>query len=443
MQTDRIERLSRGELEALQLIRLKNTIEKAASSQLYRSLFRSEDCAEKIESLSDLRYFPLTTKKALRDHYPQGTLAVDQNQIVRYHASSGTRGKPTIAAYTAGDLKIWSELVARSLSAAGVRRGDILHNAYGYGLFTGGIGLHYGAEALGATVIPAGGGRTSQQITLLEDLGARVLCATPSYALNIGLTLEESGKHLSNIKLELGILGAEPWTEPLRQQIENVLEIKALDIYGMSELIGPGVAVECIEARCGLHIWEDHFLPEIIDPVSGEPLPDGQEGELVVTTLTREAAPLVRFRTGDLTSLNRQSCICGRSMLRMARVRARIDDMLIVRGVNVYPSEIENILLKQEELTPNYQLVLRREKALDELCVQVEVKKESLIGELNERTDEKTQVLQLQERIAQLLKETLGLTSMVELAPPGSISRSEGKACRLIDLRSQSRSATQ
>lgn len=427
--------MSRAELESLQLQRLKETVLRASKSPYYGSLFKSLGLSpESFTSLDSLGAFPFTTKKQLRDSYPFGTLAVAPDEVVRVHASSGTRGKPTLAPYTSNDLRTWATLVARSLRAAGVRQRDIVHNAYGYGLFTGGIGLHYGAELLGATVIPAGAGRTAQQITLLEDLGARVLCSTPSYALNIGYAMEESQKPLSNFKLEIGIFGAEPWTEPMRQQIERKLGIKAVDIYGMSELMGPGVAIECLEARLGLHIWEDHFLPEVIDPQSGLVLPDGEEGELVMTTLTKEAAPLLRLRTGDLTALTRESCSCGRTMSRMTRVRARIDDMIIVRGVNVYPSEIENILLQVDELAPHYLLILRREKALDELSVQVEIKEEIQSSWTNTE-HESTKLRELEQRIGQLLKEHLGLTAGVELAPSRSIGRSEGKACRLVDLR--------
>ncbi|MBY0546454.1 MAG: phenylacetate--CoA ligase [Candidatus Obscuribacterales bacterium] len=432
--TERLESTSRAELESLQLKKLRESIRRASASPHYRELFKRERRLENIEiqTLTDLSHFPLTSKREIRDRYPHGMLAVPLQSVRRFHASSGTRGKPTLTAYTDNDLKTWAELCARSLHAAGVRPGDVLHNAFGYGLFTGGIGIHYGAEALGANVIPASGGRTSNQLMLLQDLSARVLCCTPSYALNLACAIEERGLDRSGFALVLGIFGAEPWSEPMRQCIEKKLQIKAVDIYGMSELTGPGVSVECLEARQGLHIWEDHFLAEVIDPHSGRVLDEGEEGELVITTLSREASPLLRFRTGDLTSLDRSPCICGRIMTRMTRVRARLDDMLIVRGVNVYPSEIENILLGIEELAPHYQLILRREKALDELRVQVEAQ-EHISAQWTGPDDRRP--LELTMAIQRSLKESLGLTASIELVPANSIERSQGKACRLIDER--------
>lgn len=431
--TDRLESTSRAELESLQLQKLRESIRWASASRHYKELFKRGGLENiEIRTLADLSHFPLTSKKEIRDQYPHGMLAVPLESVRRFHASSGTRGKPTLTAYTENDLKTWASLCARSLAAAGVRPGDVVHNAFGYGLFTGGIGIHYGAEELGATVIPASGGRTSHQLMLLQDLQARVLCCTPSYALNLACAIEERGLDRSTFALELGIFGAEPWTEPMRQCIEKKLRIKAVDIYGMSELTGPGVSVECLEARQGLHIWEDHFLAEVIDPESGRVLDEGQEGELVITTLSREAAPLLRFRTGDLTALDRRPCTCGRIMTRMTRVRARLDDMLIVRGVNVYPSEIENILLGIAELAPHYQLILRREKALDELRVQVEAQ-EHVSAQWTGPDDQRP--LDLTARIQRVLKETLGLTASIELVPANSIERSQGKACRLIDER--------
>lgn len=430
---NRLECLSRDELESLQLCRLREAVERCRRSSLYKDRLKGFS-AENLKSLDAVRRLPFTTKKDLRDNYPLGALAVPRSQVSRFHASSGTGGKPTLAAYTTTDLQNWADIVARSLACAGVQPGDTIHNAYGYGLFTGGIGIHQGAESLGTTIIPAGGGKTHQQIVLLEDLRANVICCTPSYALNIAYAMKELGKAPENFNLKLGIFGAEPWSEPMRTQIEELLGIKAVDIYGMSELMGPGVAVECLESRCGLHIWEDHFLPEIIDSSSGEVLADGNEGELVVTTLTREAAPLLRFRTGDVTALSHELCGCGRTTARMTRVRARLDDMLIVRGINVYPSEIENILLQIDELAPHYQLILRREKALDELCVQVELK-EHISASWTGQRDESVRLNELADRVRHSLKENLGLTAMVELAPVRSIARSEGKACRLLDLR--------
>lgn len=431
-----LESMPRAELEALQLSKLKALLTRIESTvPFYKQALNSINL-DSIRTLSDLRELPLTTKADFQGQYPFGLLAVNKSTIKRFHASSGTQGKPTVVAYTENDLNNWAELCARSLTAAGVHAGDIVHNAYGYGLFTGGIGIHYGAEKLGATVVPASSGKTQQQIRLLKDLGAKVLCATPSYALNIAHSINEMGLSPKDFQLEIGIFGAEPWTESLRQQIESRLKIKALDIYGLSEIMGPGVSVECIQARCGLHIWEDHFLAEIIDPQTGAPMEEEQEGELVITTLSKEAQPVLRYRTGDLTAITREPCTCGRIMSRMTRVKARRDDMLIVRGVNVYPSEIENILLNIEELAPHYQLVLKREQALDSLSVQVELD-EALLSQWIASEQENLKLQELTDKIQFLLKENLGLTTSVELLPSRSIPRSEGKACRLIDLRTK------
>ncbi|HEY9869214.1 MAG TPA: phenylacetate--CoA ligase [Candidatus Obscuribacterales bacterium] len=432
----RLESMPRAELEELQSARLRAVAERVyVRVKLYRERFDEAGVEpEQIKSIADLKRLPFTRKSDLRDQYPFGLFAVGLTEIARLHASSGTRGKPTVVGYTKGDIETWAEVCARSLAAAGARPGDVIHNAYGYGLFTGGLGVHYGAEALGATVVPASGGKTQQQIMLLQDFGARVLCCTPSYALNIAYSMEEQGISRESVKLEIGIFGAEPWTEEFRRQIEHKLAIRALDIYGLSEIIGPGVSMECLPGRCGLHIWEDHFLPEIIAPQSGEPLPYGEEGELVLTSLTKEGIPLIRYRTGDISTLNPEPCICGRTMVRMNRVKARLDDMLIIRGVNLYPSEVEKVLLQVEELSPHYQLVIDREKALDTLQVQVEITEE-LVTRWGKFEDGSLELSALSGRIVHLLKDNLGLTADVALLPPRSIPRSEGKAVRVIDRR--------
>lgn len=436
MWNDKIESMKRADLEQLQSAKLVDTLQRVWQNVAFytQALKKERVDVQKVRNIRDITWLPFTKKSDLRDHYPQGLLAVSPSEVARYHASSGTRGKPTLVAYTRKDLENWAELGARALYAGGARPGDIIHNAYGYGLFTGGLGLHQAIERLGGICVPASGGKTQQQITLLKDLQARVLCCTPSYALRIAGTLEEMGVKPAELGLQIGIFGAEPWTEPMRQRIENELKLKALDIYGLSEIMGPGVSMECSEARCGLHIWEDHFLVEIIDPLTLKPVPEGQEGELVLTTLQKEALPLLRYRTGDLSKITKEICSCGRTMARMTRVRARLDDMLIIRGVNVYPSEIENILLQVDELAPHYQLVLKREKALDELSVQVEITEE-ILSRWAEVQAEELKLGELSEKIKHLLKDTLGLTVGVELLPARSITRSEGKACRLLDLR--------
>jgi phenylacetate-CoA ligase len=355
---------------------------------------------------------PFRVKSELRDAYPFGLLQVPLEECVRIHASSGTRGKPTIVAYTRADLAAWADCCARALAAAGAGPGTVVHVAYGYGLFTGGLGLHYGAERLGCTVVPASGGNTPRQAQLLEDLGAEILCCTPSYALAIADHVSEPER----LRLRAGVFGAEPWTEGLREAIEGALGVTAVDIYGLSEVMGPGVSAECVEGRDGAHVNEDHFLVEVVDPETGQPLPDGAVGELVFTTLTKEALPLLRYRTGDLASLTREPCACGRTFARMSRVLGRTDDMLIIRGVNVFPSEVERALLAIPELAPHYQLVVERPGHLDELTVQVEGKAEAT-------------------SVRKQLHSVLGLTAQVEIVEPGSIPRSEGKALRVLDRR--------
>jgi phenylacetate-CoA ligase len=355
---------------------------------------------------------PFTTKSDLRDAYPFGMLRAPLEDCVRVHASSGTRGKATIVAYTRDDVALWADCCARSIAAAGGGPGTIVHIAYGYGLFTGGLGLHYGAERLGCTVVPASSGNTPRQAQLLEDLGAEILCCTPSYALAIADHVE----HPERLRLRAGIFGAEPWTERIRGAVEDALRLTALDIYGLSEIVGPGVSSECVEGLAGAHVNEDHFLVEVIDPQTGERRPDGEVGELVFTTLTKQALPLLRYRTGDLASVTREPCVCGRTLARMSRVIGRTDDMLIIRGVNVFPSEIERVLLAISGLEPHYQLVVERPDRLDELTVQVE-------GALDAAP------------VRERLERALGLSARVEVVPPGSIARSEGKALRVIDKR--------
>lgn len=462
MWNEKRESMPRAELEELQLNQMRLLLARLEKRvAFYQHQFKkSKIDTSKFSSLKDLAHLPFTTKADLRDEYPLGMLAVDSKEINRYHASSGTRGKSTLVAYTAGDLSNWTELVARSLIAAGTRAGDVIHNAYGYGLFTGGLGLHSGIEKINAAVVPASGGKTAQQIVLLKDLGARVLCSTPSYALRISSALAEAGITAADLKLEIGIFGAEPWTEPMRSRIELELGIKAVDIYGLSEIMGPGVSIECAEFRCGMHIWEDHFLAEIIDPVTQEVLPEGKEGELVLTTLEKEALPLLRFRTGDLSILTRDKCKCGRTMARMARVRARMDDMLIVRGVNVYPSEIENLLLQVDELAPHYLIILTRPGELDELTIQVERQvpsiqsKEKIVIEAAASSEAKATAERLSassvssassssalsagdlsSRVQDLIKESLGLSAKIQIVPANTLPRSEGKAARIIDRR--------
>jgi phenylacetate-CoA ligase len=380
-----------------------------------------------IKSIDQLKDLPFTVKDDLRDNYPFGLFAVPQQQIVRLHASSGTTGKPTVVGYTHNDLQMWSEVVARSLTMAGVTRTDIIQIAYGYGLFTGGLGLHYGAEKAGASVIPISGGNTRKQLQLLVDFGSTVIACTPSYAAHLGESLAKEGISKNDIKLRAGIFGAEPWTNEMRRQVESLLGIKAFDIYGLSEIIGPGVAMEC-EHQQGMHIFEDHFIPEIIDPVTLEVLPYGEVGELVFTTITKEAMPLLRYRTRDLTRLNIEKCACGRTLVRMDKCLGRSDDMLIIRGVNVFPSQIEAVLLEMSEASPHYQLVVDRENNLDSLEIMVEIDDQFW-------SDEIRALENLRRQIQHNIASALGLTAKITLVEPHTIERSEGKARRVIDKR--------
>jgi phenylacetate-CoA ligase len=381
-----------------------------------------------VKSLADLQQLPFTTKQDMRDSYPYALFAAPLEEIVRIHASSGTTGKPTVVGYTKKDIENWADLMARTLVTAGAHKGDIIHNAYGYGLFTGGLGVHNGAERLGASVIPISGGNTARQLMIMQDFGSTVLTCTPSYSLFMAEEAKASGVDFKKLKLRVGIFGAEPWSESMRNEIEEKLNLTALDIYGLSEIMGPGVAQECFEGKCGLHIWEDHFIPEIIDPVTGKNLPAGEKGELVITTITKEGIPLIRYRTRDITSITYEPCVCGRTHARISRLSGRSDDMLIIRGVNVFPSQIESILVRIEGVEPHYLLIVDRKENLDTLEVQVEVDERIFSDEVK--------VLQgLSRRIEKEIKDILGVTCTVKLVEPKTIQRSEGKAKRVIDNR--------
>ena len=420
------ETMSRSELKALQLTRLKSLLERAYHKvPHYKKKFDAAGIKPgDLKSLADLARFPFTVKTDLRDNYPFGLFAVPRDQMLRLHASSGTTGKPTVVGYTKADLNMWADLMARCLATMGTKPGDIVHNAYGYGLFTGGLGAHYGAERLGCTVVPISGGGTERQVTLLQDFGAQILCATPSYALNIAEVAEGMGVDIRKLPLHTGIFGAEPWTDAMRRDIETRLGIKAIDIYGLSEIMGPGVACECRQVQNGLHGWEDHFLFEVIDPDTMQPKPMGEPGELVITTLTKEALPMIRYRTRDITRLSDEPCACGRSHVRILRVTGRNDDMLIIRGVNVYPSQVEAVLVGFPGLAPHYQLVLTREGALDSLTVEVE-QAPDFTGDRQRKAEE----------VVHHIKSLIGVSSKVVLKAPGEVPRSQGKAVRVKDER--------
>lgn len=424
------ETMPREALEAIQLRRLQATLERVyATVPFYRKRFQEAGVVPAdIRSLADLRRLPFMSKQDLRDNYPFGMFAVPMENVVRIQASSGTTGKPTVAGYTARDVSTWSELMARALTAGGVTRGDIIHNAYGYGLFTGGFGVHYGAERLGASTIPVSGGNTKRQVMIMKDFGPTVLTCTPSYALHLAEAARELGVNPEDLRLRVGIFGAEPWSEKMREDIEQRLHLQAVDIYGLTEVIGPGVSIECPEAKKGLHIFEDHFIPEIINPETGETLPYGEVGELVFTSITKEACPIIRYRTRDITSLNPEPCICGRTLIRMNRVTGRTDDMLIIRGVNVFPSQIESVLMETEGIEPHYQLVVDRENNLDILTVRVEIRDIAFSDQVRRLQD-------LEKSISKNIKEYLGISAKVKLVEPKSIERSEGKAKRVIDNR--------
>jgi len=424
------ETMPREALEAIQIRRLQVTLERAyASVPFYRKSFGDAGITPAdIKTLDDLKKIPFTTKQDLRDNYPFNMFAVPMDNVVRIHASSGTTGQPTVVGYTLRDVDTWAELMARSLVAGGSSHGDIIHNAYGYGLFTGGLGVHYGAEKLGASIIPVSGGNTKRQIVIMKDFGPTILTATPSYTLHLAEVAAEMGVSFKDLKFKFGIFGAEPWSESMRKEIENKLNIVAVDIYGLSEVMGPGVAIECHEAKAGLHIFEDHFIPEVIDPSTGEALPYGESGELVFTSITKEAFPVIRYRTSDITSLNPEPCICGRTHVRMDRVSGRTDDMLIIRGVNVFPSQIESVLMQIDEVEPHYQLVIDRAENLDTLTVMVEVGERLF-------SDEVKLLQTLERKISNDIKEYLGVSARVKLVEPKTIARSQGKAVRVIDNR--------
>ena len=423
---DPAERASRDQLASLQFDRLRSALRHAfAKVPFYKKRFGAAGAAPSdLRELSDLSRFPFTVKDDLRQHYPWGMMAVPRELLARVHASSGTTGRPTVVGYTKGDLDTWANLVARSMRAAGVRKGQLVHVAYGYGLFTGGLGAHYGAERLGCAVIPMSGGQTEKQVRLIQDLKPDAIMVTPSYMLAIADEFERQGLDPARSSLKVGIHGAEPWTEPMRREIETRVGIDAVDIYGLSEIMGPGVASECVETKDGLHIWEDHFYPEIVDPATGEVLPDGTVGELVLTTLTREAQPLVRYRTRDLTALLPGT---ARPMRRLARIGGRSDDMLIVRGVNVFPTQIEEVLLADKSLSPHYLLELRRPRRLDELTVVAERN----AGRLPRGASEAS----LSSALAARIKDLVGVQCEIRLVPPGTLERSAGKARRVVDLR--------
>jgi len=421
--------MTKEDKDQLQLERLQDTLSRAYHNvPHYRRLFQKHGIdPEDVQSLSDLANLPFTYKTDLRDNYPYDMFAVSLSEVVRIHSSSGTTGKPTVVGYTRRDLNTWSELMARALTSGGATRHDVIQNAYGYGLFTGGLGFHYGGEKIGASIIPISGGNTDRQVMIMKDYGSTILACTPSYALFLAETLEDLGIKPEELKLKFGIFGAEPWSENMRREIETRLKIKALDIYGLSEIIGPGVAVECLEQK-GLHVMEDHFIVEVIDPVTGDVLPEGESGELVFTSLTKEALPIIRYRTGDISRIIPEPCACGRTLRRIGRIQGRTDDMLIIRGVNVFPSQIEHVLLQMGDVQPHYQLIVDRIGQLDQLEVHVEVSETFLFDEV--RALEETA-----SRIRSRIESLLGISVKVRLVEPKTLPRSEGKAKRVIDNR--------
>jgi phenylacetate-CoA ligase len=429
-QLEHIEKASQDELRALQLERLKWSLHHAYDNVAhYRKKFDAAGVRPAdLKRLEDLAKFPFTTKHDLRENYPFGMFSVPMDRIVRIHASSGTTGKPTVVGYTQRDIDTWSDVMARSIRAAGGRSTDKIHVAYGYGLFTGGLGAHYGGERLGATVIPVGGGMTERQVQLINDFRPDIIMVTPSYMLAIADEFERQGLNARESSLRIGIFGAEPWTDGMREEIQRRMGLDAIDIYGLSEVMGPGVAQECVETKDGLTIWEDHFLPEIIDPATGEALPDGKPGELVFTSLTKEAMPVIRYRTRDLTTLLPGT---ARTMRRMARITGRSDDMLIIRGVNVFPTQVEELIVKQPKLAPHYVLEVRREGRLDELTVIVEIRQDLAASPASEREAEARQ-------LEHHIKSYIGVSSDVKVVEPGKVERSQGKAKRVIDLRPKS-----
>jgi len=424
-----LERAPRQERARFQLERLRAVVARVHERVPFyrRRLGEAAVTPAGIRSLDDLRRLPFTTKDDFHATYPFGLLATPLDDVVRLHASSGTTGTPTVVAYTRGDLDTWSDLMARTLRAGGVGRSDVVHNAYGYGLFTGGLGFHYGAERIGAAVVPISSGFTERQLLALRDFGATVLCCTPSYSLHLAEALGAAGIPSGALRLRVGFFGAEPWTEEMRRAIEARLGLTAFNVYGLSEIVGPGVSVECEEHR-GMHVHEDHFLPEVVDPATLEPVPPGATGELVLTTLTKEALPVLRYRTRDLTALDPEPCRCGRTFARIGRITGRTDDMLIIRGVNLFPSQIEQVLLAVPRVEPHYLLVLRREGALDALEIRVEAHPDVVVaGE--------EAVRGLADLVRRRVREAIGIAVEVTVVPPGSVERSPGKARRIHDLR--------
>lgn len=429
---EKYETMSVDERSKLQAERLAATCRRVYDNvPFYRKAFDQKGLRpEDIKSVDDLKHLPFTNKQDLRDNYPFGLFTVPMEEVVRIHSSSGTTGKPTVVGYTQEDVNnVWAEVMARSFACGGLGKGDIIQNAYGYGMFTGGLGAHYGAEKLGATVIPISGGNTKRQIMILEDFGSTCICCTPSYSLYIAEVAAEMGVDIKSLPLKVGVFGAEPWSDAMRVSIEENLGIDALDIYGLSEIIGPGVSMECLEKN-GLHVFDDHFIAEIIDPATGELMPPGEKGELVFTTITKKAFPLIRYRTRDITSLHTESCPCGRTHPRMMRVSGRTDDMIIIRGVNIFPSQVESVLVGIEEAEPHYLLILGSEGSLDTLEVQVEINEKFF-------SDEVRKLESLYRKIKNEIESVLGISIKVKLVEPRTIARSEGKAKRVIDNRNK------
>jgi phenylacetate-CoA ligase len=427
----KIETIPRNELTKHQFKLLKNLVKYCYdNSKFYRNKFKTAGITpDDIKTLDDAQKIPFTSKFDLRDNYPFGMVAVPLADIVELHASSGTTGNPVVGAYTPNDMDVWTELMARSLYTTGIRKEDIMHNAYGYGLFTGGLGFHYGAQKIGTTVLPISGGMTERQIKLMKDLGSTVLCCTPSYAIYLAEAMAQGGVNpKKDLKIRMGLFGAEPWSEKIRERIEEKLQIEAFDIYGLTELCGPGVSVECSE-HSGLHIWEDHFLIETVDPKTGEVLPAGEEGELVFTTLTKTGLPILRFRTRDISVITTETCACGRTHSRMLRVTGRSDDMLIIRGVNVFPSQIEYVIMGFPELEAQYQIIVERPDALDVFTIKAELTEASM-----KLSQSELQKLKL--NIRHKVNNVTGISPIVELAKPGELPRSVGKAKRVLDMRS-------
>ena len=426
----RVETMAQDELKALQLTRLQKTVMRCYNNSSFykKKMDEAGVKPEDIRTLDDLRRLPFTNKTDLRDNYPFGMFSAPMEEIVRVHASAGTTGKPTTVGYTKNDIEAWSGCTARALACAGAGKNDVVQVSYGYGLFTGGLGLHYGVERLGATVLPISSGNTQRQIMLMQDFGTSIVACTPSYALMLGETMRDMGVDRSKLRLKAGVFGAEPWTEGMRAQIEELMGIDALDIYGLSETMGPGVAIECREEKHGLHIWEDQFIVEILDPETCEPLPDGEVGELVITTINKEGIPTLRYRTHDLTCIIPEPCSCGRTHRRIARLKGRTDDMLIVRGVNVFPSQVETVLTRVDGVVPHYLIVVDRKNNSDTMEVQVELHPDAV-------SDTVKNIESIRATLSKELQSYLGISAKVRLLPPKELERSEGKAKRVIDKR--------